>query len=61
MVFSSIPSIVLIISPSFSSVLLAGPFGVICATYIPFSKFVAPADKYGITSLSYAEIPIVAS
>ena len=53
-------------SPSFRSVLLAGPFFVICATYIPLSKstfefqFVVEF-RYGITSLSYAYIPIVAS
>ena len=46
---------------SFSSSPLpsAGPFGVICATYIPFSNFMF-VSRYGITSLSYAYIPSVA-
>ena len=46
-------------SPSFNSVLSAGPFFVICATYIPSSKLML-LFNYGITSLSYADIPIVA-
>ena len=55
----SLLSIVVIISPSFSSVFEAGSFLVICAIYIPLSKF-RLLFKYGITSLSYAYIPIVA-
>ena len=55
--FNSLSSIDIIISPSFKSELLAGPFFVICATYIPVSKLVLlllvfVEFKYGITSLS---------
>ena len=70
-VFISFPSIDVIISPSFISVFDAGPFLLICAIYIPLLKFVVLFKllpkvlfkllfKYGITSLSYAYIPIVA-
>ena len=58
-VFNSFPSIEVIISPTFNSVLYEGPFLTISATYIPLLKFIL-LSKYGTTSLSYAYIPIVA-
>ena len=57
--FNSLSSIDTIMSFSSNSLPSAAPFGVICATYIPFSNFTF-VSKYGITSLSYAYIPIVA-
>ena len=58
--FISILSIFIIISPIFKSDFADGPSKEICATYIPFSKFNFES-KYGITSLSYANIPKYAS
>ena len=53
---SSIPSIFVITSPICNPLLYAGESSDICATYIPSLNFKL-LFKYGITFLSYANIP----
>ena len=55
--FNSLSSIDTIMSFSSNSLPSAAPFGVICATYIPFSNFTF-VSKYGITFLSYAKMHV---
>ena len=58
--FNFISSIWIIISLSFKPAFSAAPFESTSTIYIPFSIFKLES-KYGITSLSYAKIPKLAS